>query len=160
MNRRNFFKTVTGFIAGIFASTAKSKDLCGGQNGVLYPRCKFNADKIPDKSEVSTDELNDMMAKQRVRAAERMARPPYIIDESDFVRLKTYNWIDMGCYKEIGDVRELHCCYTRPSVGRVRVAILCQIDEIELTKKVYEERRRAVKGGAWYPTSKTEYRIN
>jgi hypothetical protein len=49
MNRRNFFKAVTGFVAGVFASTAKSKekpkDLCGGQNGTLCPRCKFNDER-------------------------------------------------------------------------------------------------------------------
>lgn len=45
MNRRNFFKTVTGFIAGVFAapkSKAEDKLMCGGQNGTLCPRCKFN----------------------------------------------------------------------------------------------------------------------
>lgn len=125
MNRRNFFKTATGFIAGVFAGTKSSeKDLCGGQNGTLCPRCKFN-NKEPEPS-----------------------------------LLETYNWIDMGCFKEILDVRELHCCYTRPGAGKIRAAMLCQVDEIELTKKVYEERRRAVEGGAWYPTNKTKYRIN
>lgn len=50
MNRRNFFKAVTGFVAGVVATSAKAKDKkdkkdkleCGGQNGTLCPRCKFN----------------------------------------------------------------------------------------------------------------------
>ena len=34
MNRRNFFKVVTGFVAGIFAgSTAKSKSVCRPKSG-------------------------------------------------------------------------------------------------------------------------------
>jgi len=44
MNRRSFFKAVTGFVAGMVASTKKSKDLCGGQNGTLCPRCKYNGE--------------------------------------------------------------------------------------------------------------------
>lgn len=56
MNRRNFFKVVTGFVAGIFATSAKSKPqpkalTCGGKNGTLCPRCKFNDCKdIPSMS--------------------------------------------------------------------------------------------------------------
>ena len=47
MNRRNFFKTVTSFVAGVFAGSVKAKDRlkCGGQNGTLCPRCKFNKDR-------------------------------------------------------------------------------------------------------------------
>ena len=62
MNRRSFFKVVTGFVVGIVTvGSAKEKpklrdfdahlvlgddfdekDLCGGQSGTLCPRCKFN----------------------------------------------------------------------------------------------------------------------
>ena len=46
MNRRSFFKVVTGFIAGIFATSGKKRSgtklICGGKNGTLCPRCKFN----------------------------------------------------------------------------------------------------------------------
>ena len=38
MNRRNFFKVVTGFVAGIFAgSTAKSKLVCRPKSGPPGP---------------------------------------------------------------------------------------------------------------------------
>ena len=50
MNRRNFFKVVTGFVAGIFATNtvkAKPKALtCRGKSGTLCPRCKFNCKSI------------------------------------------------------------------------------------------------------------------
>ncbi len=61
MNRRNFFKVVTGFTAGVYAAfIPNSKSIgasnglahlegekvdilkCGGQNGTLCPRCKSN----------------------------------------------------------------------------------------------------------------------
>ena len=69
MNRRNFFKVVTGFVAGIFATSVEGKKrsgtryvspssnyihiccvadlndeklVCYGKNGTLCPRCKFN----------------------------------------------------------------------------------------------------------------------
>lgn len=47
MNRRNFFKAVTGFVAGIFTGSAKSEPkalTCGGKNSTLFPRCKFNGE--------------------------------------------------------------------------------------------------------------------
>lgn len=61
MNRRNFFKTVTGFIAGVCVSSTKTKAKnnlgfqcewngrlkCGGQNGTLCPRCKYNRKEKP-----------------------------------------------------------------------------------------------------------------
>ena len=38
MNRRNFFKVVTGFVAGIFvSSTAKSKSVCRPKSGPPGP---------------------------------------------------------------------------------------------------------------------------
>ena len=66
MNRRNFFKVVTGFVVGIFAAKKSKADVtifpteeqamkvsrdiygdpdklyCRGKNGTLCPRCKFN----------------------------------------------------------------------------------------------------------------------
>ena len=52
MKRRDLLKSclVAPFL-GLFKSkkrsgTLKSKDLCGGQNGTLCSRCKFNEDKI------------------------------------------------------------------------------------------------------------------
>ena len=85
MNRRSFFKIVTGFLAGIFLPKAKAKDwdvevapydgrgnsdnveivfddglgnaskakaedklMCGGQNGTLCPRCRYNNVKVPE----------------------------------------------------------------------------------------------------------------
>ena len=56
MNRRNFFKVVTGFVAGAVATVmpkAKSKEklICGGQNGTLCPRCKFNVKAHPTKGD-------------------------------------------------------------------------------------------------------------
>lgn len=53
MNRRSFMKAVSGALAGVIALPSKVKDnqlapkakgalKCGGQNGSLCPRCKFN----------------------------------------------------------------------------------------------------------------------
>ena len=54
MNRRSFFKLVTGFVAGVFGVSAKPKSqpktlTCGGKGGTLCPRCKFNC-KVVSKS--------------------------------------------------------------------------------------------------------------
>ena len=63
MNRRNFFKVVTGFVAGIFVGSAKSEPkalICSGKNGTLCPRCKFN---YPEPS--TTIDPNSEWAKQK-----------------------------------------------------------------------------------------------
>ena len=72
MNRRSFFKVVTGFVAGVVGASAKSNPqpktlTCGGKNGTLCPRCKFNDCHFPNYcSEVSTSiDPNSEWAKQK-----------------------------------------------------------------------------------------------
>lgn len=63
MNRRNFFKVVTGFVAGVLIPKAKAKDklMCGGQNGTLCPRCKFN---YKTRLEFNSGELSSELQSQ------------------------------------------------------------------------------------------------
>lgn len=73
MNRRNFFKGVTGFIAGVLvAPKAKAKDklMCGGQNGTLCPRCKFN--KYPTLDEICKNPNPKFHTGNRVRISATM----------------------------------------------------------------------------------------
>ena len=90
MNRRNFFKTVTGFVAGVFvAPKAKAKDklMCGGQNGTLCPRCKFNMDKI----------LAVPKAKENLRDFDAHLVLGDDFDEVDLMVTKENPWDKLGC---------------------------------------------------------------
>ena len=107
MNRRSFFKAVTGFVVGIFATSAKSKEdfpipadplkdkfvlnhmhveewakqkylTCGGKNGTLCPRCKFNDCRWPNYCKLN---------RLRIEAAEKAANPPYVLfDDSKTIQ--------------------------------------------------------------------------
>lgn len=81
MKRRDFFKATAGFVAGICAACVpKTK-----ADIIIFPAeekaREFSQKRI--EPEVTTEELDDMMAmwmaEQRVRAAERMAYPAYVI---------------------------------------------------------------------------------
>ena len=70
MNRRNFFKVVTGFVAGIFAGSVKSKE--------DFP---IPADPLKDKF------VLNHMQRLRIEAAEKAANPPYVLfDDSKTIQ--------------------------------------------------------------------------
>lgn len=66
MKRRDFFKIVTGFVAGIFATSAKSKE--------DFP---IPADPLKDKF------VLNQMERLRIEAAEKAANPFYVLHFAD-----------------------------------------------------------------------------
>ena len=82
MNRRNFFKVVTGFVAGIFATSAKSKE--------DFP---IPADPLKDKF------VLNHMQRLCIEAAEKAANPPYVLHYVDDTNMTTY---ERGIYTPPG----------------------------------------------------------
>ncbi len=99
MNRRNFLKTVTGFVAGVFISTAKSSEKYDWKFVVAPYNGKGNSDGIEiygtkeeikewDYSETAWNNLgckncfrgcgqwDDCMATLRKRQAQKAVNPP------------------------------------------------------------------------------------
>ena len=84
MNRRNFFKVITGFVAGVFAAKKSKADVtifpteeqarkvsqdiygdpdklyCRGKNGTLCPKCKFNYPSVSEANVAAPKRLDDL----------------------------------------------------------------------------------------------------
>jgi len=75
--------------------------------------------------------------------------------------MPTLNWIHVGPYKDTSLI-QMDCCYTHKNGKKMRCCTLFDIDSIEGDLKNCDAdiRRRAIEGGAWYPTEDTEYAIS
>ncbi len=156
MNRRNFLKSI-GKICAVLPFVGSSSAVGGSGASEGQPewieesfrrqsicRPKPTGTRPATKAE-SCAILNNLGCKEFRDALTE------VVEE----KLATYYWIDMG-YWSFG-VKQLACCYTHSDGTRMRLAVLSEDDRIEETKKVTEKRKKAIEGGAWYPTSTTEY---
>ena len=137
MNRRNFFKTVTGFVAGMFTTSAIAKE-----------KPKLTVAMVQKAK-------NDLEVASNIQLSLGCKEFRDALTEVEKEKLTTYHWIDMGYWSS--GLKQLACCYTRPNGMRMRLAALSEDDRIEETKKATEKRTQAIEGGAWYPTNMTEY---
>ncbi len=164
MNRRNFLKSIGKVVAGcaIVPSASEAKPQ-------LTVAKLMEAKKALDATIDETDEF-DLFTGYRTKKPSVHCEIcdgdcPHFLQchryDSDALtevveeKLATYYWIDMGYWSS--GVKQLACCYTRSDGMRMRLAVLSEDDKIEETKKVTEKRKKAIEGGAWYPTSITEY---
>lgn len=74
MDRRSFFKKVGMALAGVFALPSKVKGnkpslKCGGQNGTLCPRCKYN--EAPLTWPLGCKSFREELEKIRIMQAQR-----------------------------------------------------------------------------------------
>ena len=107
MNRRSFFKMLTGFVAGVYAAFAPNK-----------------AD-----SSISASISHSTACSQ------------------------TLNWINMGQFKD-SSCTEMHCCYTHKNGRKMKCMVLLDDNNFseDLITHARAIKKRAVYGGAWYPT--------
>ena len=84
-----------------------------------------------------------------------------IQDERDLLEKRTLNWINMGPYKKLHYVTQMDCCYTHKNGKKMRCVVLFENDYLCEDIKIHAAsiKRRAIEGGAWYPTKDTKYLI-
>lgn len=87
MNRRNFFKAVTGFVAGVFATSVKGRTIRKPKSGPPGPTTTTMGytdmfQNSWDKARKETTE--EFMERLRIEAAEKAANPPIVINNDDW----------------------------------------------------------------------------
>ncbi len=140
INRRSFFSVIAGAIGGVYAAfVPKAKGLTV-------------ADLLKCRDELKKAKVTWVAPVEGVPRRKGMKFPLENLD-------KTLNWIFVGPYKKLHYVIQMDCCYTHKNGKKMRCAVLFDKDNFQ---KVFKNtdvviRRRAIEGGAWYPTKEIKH---